>query len=315
MDITQVNLPWIHSPFFEQLLESSDLEDDLKKLVKHYAEYGYVIVDSEIPNFDRLSHEIIHNLASEYQGHGRIQDAWRFNQGVRTIATAPKITELLSILYQRDPIPFQTLNFRVGTQQKAHSDTIHFHSFPPLFMCGVWIALEDIDSNNGPVYYYPGSHNLPVFDGCDIGMKPSQDDYPLYEEFIEELVQAQNLKRVEVSLSRGQALIWAANLLHGGSPIRDMNRTRHTQVTHYYFSDCMYYTPMFSEPMLGKVHLREIINIKNQELVPNMYKGRKIEPNITSDPVENQNTSVKEPISTKMMTIPGLAKIFSRFRT
>jgi ectoine hydroxylase-related dioxygenase (phytanoyl-CoA dioxygenase family) len=28
-------------------------------------------------------------------------------------------------------------------------------------MCGVWIALEDVDERNGPLVYLPGSHKLP----------------------------------------------------------------------------------------------------------------------------------------------------------
>jgi hypothetical protein len=35
-------------------------------------------------------------------------------------------------------------------------------------------------------------------------------------------------------------------LLHGGAPQKDLSRTRHSQVTHYYFADCKYYTPMNS---------------------------------------------------------------------
>ena len=32
---------------------------------------------------------------------------------------------------------------------------------PEGFMCGVWVALEDMDMDNGPLVYYPGSHQLP----------------------------------------------------------------------------------------------------------------------------------------------------------
>ena len=31
-------------------------------------------------------------------------------------------------------------------------------------MCGVWVALEDITEDNGPLHYYPGSHRLPDYD-------------------------------------------------------------------------------------------------------------------------------------------------------
>ena len=45
-------------------------------------------------------------------------------------------------------------------------------------------------------------------------------------------------------VTRGQAIIWHPNLLHGGAEQLDSKRTRHSQVTHYFFSDCQYITPM-----------------------------------------------------------------------
>ena len=41
--------------------------------------------------------------------------------------------------------------------------------------------------------------------------------------------------------------MWHANLLHGGAPQRDTSRTRHSQVTHYFFEGCRYWTPMLSD--------------------------------------------------------------------
>ena len=67
------------------------------------------------------------------------------------------------MLYDREVVPFQTLNFLRGTQQMAHSDTIHFSSLPAKFMAGVWIALEDVTHENGPLFYYPGSHKMPEY--------------------------------------------------------------------------------------------------------------------------------------------------------
>ena len=49
-------------------------------------------------------------------------------------------------------------------------------------------------------------------------------------------------------INRGEALIWHANLLHGGAPTRVPGRSRHSQVTHYFFEGCRYYTPMESTP-------------------------------------------------------------------
>src|SRR6185295_7491231 len=104
-------------------------------------------------------------------------------------------------LYGRNPFPFQTLNFLRGSQQRVHSDTIHFNSKPARFMCGAWAALEDITPENGPLFYYPGSHKLPEYTYHDIGLPqqkgPSNQvrDYPKYEDFLERLVTVQGLRK------------------------------------------------------------------------------------------------------------------------
>ena len=295
MTIPEMNLPWVDSPFFEQIFNQLNLDNYTREIVKQFAEQGYVIIDDlGIENISEIVDRIVKDLTPIYgeKGkvksawiyHDRIQDAWTFNQDVKKIATAPHIINLLKILYQREPIPFQTLNFRFGTEQSTHSDSIHFSSVPARFMCGVWVALEDIDANNGPLHYYPGSHKLPIFDLNDLGITGSYqnkpyDIYPVYEEFLQSLIEYNGLKKVELYVKKGQALIWAANLLHGGSPVLDKNRTRYSQVTHYYFSDCMYYIPLLSDPFLCRVHFKEVKNIITGEVVNHVYNQDKIEIN------------------------------------
>ena len=295
MTIPEMNLPWVDSPFFEQIFNQLNLDNYTREIVKQFAEQGYVIIDDlGIENISEIVDRIVKDLTPIYGEKGkvksawiyndRIQDAWTFNQDVKKIATAPHIINLLKILYQREPIPFQTLNFRFGTEQSTHSDSIHFSSVPARFMCGVWVALEDIDANNGPLHYYPGSHKLPIFELNDLGITGSYqnkpyDIYPVYEEFLQSLIEYNGLKKVELYVKKGQALIWAANLLHGGSKVLDKNRTRYSQVTHYYFSDCMYYIPLLSDPFISRIHFKEVRNIITEEVVNHIYNGDKIKIN------------------------------------
>jgi hypothetical protein len=84
---------------------------------------------------------------------------------------------------------------------------------------------------------------------------------------------------LETFLARkGQALIWCANLLHGGSPQTDPTKTRWSQVTHYFFDDCVYYTPAFSDEPLGRLALREIVNVADGAPRANTYLGEIIRP-------------------------------------
>ena len=49
----------------------------------------------------------------------RITDAWRRSKHVRQLATWQPALDILSELYDREPMPFQTINFVVGSQQPA----------------------------------------------------------------------------------------------------------------------------------------------------------------------------------------------------
>jgi hypothetical protein len=287
MSSSFTNRPWIDSPAFHGALETCDLDPETKRIVQFFAEHGYVIVDPELSESiveganAGLREKFVQTYEPYYADTTRIQDAWWWEENVRQIAVAPRILELLRILYRREPVPFQTLNFRVGSQQRTHSDIIHFDSIPYGYMAGVWTALEDVDSRNGPLHYYVGSHKLPRFDMLDVGITAKgtsgYEKYHHYEDFVEELMKAQRTaERVELKLERGQSLIWAANLFHGGTPIVDHDRTRLSQVTHYYFEGCIYYTPLFSDLGLGHIVTRNVHDIRTGQPVPQFYNGAEI---------------------------------------
>jgi ectoine hydroxylase-related dioxygenase (phytanoyl-CoA dioxygenase family) len=127
-------------------------------------------------------------------------------------------------------------------------------------MAGVWVALEDMDDDNGPLVYYPGSHKLPELSMADIGAAATKADYDRYEAHVADLIEREGLEPHHATISKGQGLIWAANLLHGGSPQNDRSRTRHSQVTHFFFEGCKYYTPMLSDD--HDVHWRDPVWIR-----------------------------------------------------
>jgi hypothetical protein len=67
---------------------------------------------------------------------------------------------------------------------------------------------------------------------------------PYYEPFVAKMISRHDLEPSYAMIRKGQALIWAANLLHAGSFQKDKTRTRHSQVTHYFFEGCKYHTPL-----------------------------------------------------------------------
>ncbi len=217
-----------------------------------FHERGVLKVDFgfDVDLLDRIVKKVQPLYSEQYRRgeivNERLQDAWKHVDEVRELAVHKSVTTALRELLGRKALPFQTLNFPVATEQPAHSDYIHFSSDPGGYMVGVWVALEDIDKNNGPLIYYPGSHLLPEYSMEDFDLDSGPDHYPIYEAHIRSLIQEHNLTPEVGLVKKGEALLWHSNLLHGGASHLDRARTRHSQVTHYYFADCRYYTPLFS---------------------------------------------------------------------
>ena len=227
---------------------------------------------------DRVAAEMDARFAAN--GAGRIQDGWLRSRDTRRLAILPKVRRLLQIAYGRPPFAFQTLNFRVGTQQHTHSDAIHFHSVPERFMCGVWVALEDITQAAGPLAYLPGSHKLPVLTMRAAGVnqpKPTPEDYGrTYLPALQRRLEASGLETTTAAPRKGEALVWAANLAHGGSPIQDPTSTRRSLVTHFFFKDCLYYTPMTSDVEDGDYDVRLPTNLQTGGVEWPRLGGRRV---------------------------------------
>lgn len=285
-------VPLVESMLFKASLDDMGLTNSERDIAIQLNEKGFAVLDFPDEDLDARIERIKAELTPLYdfafwREHGweantgmRVQDAWRTSEDVRAIATNQAMLDLLSKLYGRRAFPFQTLNFPVGTQQEVHSDSIHFSSAPERFMCGVWLALEDIHEDAGPLVYYPGSHKWPIIYNDMIGRVAGTSTeafaQPPFEASWQALIEATGTQPEYFRPKKGQALIWAANLLHGGSRQKDRGRTRWSQVTHYYFDDCAYYTPAFSDPLAGNLDLRDILDISTGKPAPNIYVDRPI---------------------------------------
>jgi hypothetical protein len=286
--------PHVESPFFSRIFDDPAIDEATRQIAASLARDGYAAIEFPDPDIVQRADAIRARWASRFEldawrrhGHAngdspRVRDAWRNDPDVRAIAANPSVMALLQRLYGRRPMPFQTLNFPVGTQQHVHSDTVHFHSHPARFMCGVWVALEDIDAENGPLMYYPGSHRWPILDNEHIGAPVDAADQPpsqaMFEPAWRALIEAHGTPARTFHARKGQAFIWAANLLHGGAPQRDPARTRWSQVTHYFFENCAYYVPMMSAPMRGKIAFRNLVDIATGEPLGQHQTGGPIAP-------------------------------------
>jgi hypothetical protein len=287
-------IPIVESPLFNSIIDKQELTQVERRIAHDLNERGFAVFDfPEVALDDRIERiktylaphfdvDMMDKDAIKNAGKvNRVQDGWVYDEDIRAIASNAAVLDLLERLYGRRPFPFQTLNFPVGTQQPLHSDSVHFSSIPERFMCGVWLAMEDIHADAGPLSYLPGSHKWPILSNGLVGRRgfgsPRDQAQEPFEAAWKALLDASNAKP-EIFLARkGQALIWAANLLHGGSVQRNPKLTRWSQVTHYYFENCIYYTPAFSDEALGHLDLRTVVNVETEELRPNCHLGEPLE--------------------------------------
>lgn len=280
-------VPLIDSPFFEQ--GSRHFDPETRRMAVDLRDRGYTVFKFPDDEFDRLAEDVKRRHTPTPQQFEawrantidlRNQDAWRTDPNVRRIATNKTLLERLHQLYGRPAFAFQTLNFAVGTQQPAHSDAMHFSSMPDGFMCGVWVALEDIDLENGPLIYFPGSHRWPHYANEQIGVngwhQSGKEIHAAYQRVWDDLVSIHQAQPERFVARKGEAILWHARLLHGGDIQADPMRTRFSQVTHYYFHDCAYYTPQRSDPFYGNTHFREVTDVATGQPVPNSVNGHRV---------------------------------------
>ncbi len=277
------NFPFAESPWLNsEIAARADLTEAQKKLITNYRRDGFVslgrVLDEQTiaaiktevtPLFDPSQPE---GPVSYY----RRQDAWEHSNAARDAALNTEVLDALQLLYGRAPIPFQTLHFLYGSQQANHSDAILFNSMPERFMCGVWIALDPVEADNGPLFYYPGSHRLKQLYPEDINVKGLNPDDLFNHQYpgtISDLMTANGLERVELRAQPGEAFVWSSNLVHGGMPRRDPKLTRWSQVTHYFFADCVWYVPLYSRPLEGLFHLVDVRDLRTGQLLPHRYNG------------------------------------------
>ena len=278
------NSPWIESPFFLDILKKKKISKSLHKLAINFHKNGYVVINLNLNNkfIEKILNKIDLKLNKgavkknpsiyHYNESPRIVEGWKFSKEISKLAHNTKIKKLLNFFYKKEPIPISTINFIRGTEQPLHSDYMHFASTPERYLAGAWVAFEKTSKLNGPLSVVPGSHLLPVTDfnvlNCQIpnSIGTLEKNYRIYESFIKKIIKIKKLKPKEIKIPKGYAIIWAANLLHGGTKMLNKDLTRKSQVIHYHFKGCnRYYNPGFSIPLEGKYAIRKLEIVKNRK--------------------------------------------------
>lgn len=240
----------------------SSFPKNIQEKIKNWSANGYLIIEGLLneKEVDAINTEIDHLMLSgklQFTNGNKLMFANKISPSIQKTTTHPGIITVLNFLLNKNIVPFQTINFIHGSEQKAHSDSIHMTTYPLGYLIAAWIALEDITTDNGPLFYYPGSHKLPFLLNGDYNTSSSlltlgNKKYSDYEDVLQNIIKESSFEEKTFLAKKGDVLIWHANLVHGGAPIINKSLTRKSMVVHYYADDVIKYHEITERPSLMK---------------------------------------------------------------
>ncbi len=263
---TSSDIPWLDKEDgFRQLEvhpDYNDLSPELKTAINNFIDKGFIILkgfysDKEINALNTEVERLKKSGTVDFNYTGKkIMESFKYSEMInKDFFRNPRLLSLLNFLMGKNIVPFHTINFIQGSEQKAHSDSIHMTTEPEGYLIAAWTALEATHDNNGPLFYYPESHKLPYitcqdYDSGNNRWLIGNNSYKKYEDRIEELIKEKNLKKEYFFAEPGDVFIWHANLLHGGDPIKKEGLTRKSMVAHYFCEDVICYHEISQRPAL-----------------------------------------------------------------
>ncbi len=274
---------WIDQPNARDIVagrhETGHISEELAQQLTFFIDNGYVVIDGAIPEaqlvpaLDALEQAYsgeIANLLFECNAvvnqHSPFQPAfvdkpskaldihW-FSDAIRDLVFSERINRFLELLFDARPFASQSLGFYRGSAQEAHQDSAFVPYTLQRGFVASWIALEDVEAGAGELFYYVGSHRFgdylydnqykSVSEAVRAGV-PQEAANEMVGPHVSSLpvrAKEQDLPERTFIARRGDALIWHADLAHGGKPISTA-RSRKSVVTHY---SGKYSAPLFAE--------------------------------------------------------------------
>lgn len=154
-----------------------------------------------------------------------------------------RIRQWLTAFYEKEPLAVQTMIYfkPPGARGQAlHQDQRYLRAEPGTCMAA-WLALEDIDEENGCMSVIPGTQGIPMLcpGGSDHTQSFTHDQVPI----------PQGLDATPMIMKEGDMLFFNGSLVHGSGPNLSEHRFRRIIVGHYIEGDAKkvahYYFPVY----------------------------------------------------------------------
>ena len=234
----------------------SAIDVEEAKLLRAWAVNGYMVlpgcvsselIDQALADVDAVwrdrKHVVIDVLTDGRRTHvdevesaarrapHKLNDLYLVSHSALSIFLHERIVRMVSLILDDDVVGCNSLTFEYGSTQPAHIDHVYMTPLTPRRLVASWIALEDVQSDAGPLSLWPGSHRLRPYDfGGTYHYSPEKEAQ--HTRYVAE--QAVRFPEFRFMAKKGDVLLGHALLVHGGSPIDNKERTRKSMACHYF---------------------------------------------------------------------------------
>jgi ectoine hydroxylase-related dioxygenase (phytanoyl-CoA dioxygenase family) len=169
----------------------------------------------------------------------RSDELYLRSEEIRDLALDPGLGSILEEMLGEPAVLSRSTYFPQGSTRTIHIDSQYLAPRTPQSLVAAWIAFEDVHPDAGPLVYYPGSHKIPLYCFNDGTHNAAPDEEADWFDYVDVQIRLRRLKERRFIARKGDVLVWHANLVHGGSPIKDPSRTRSSMVFHFFGeADC-----------------------------------------------------------------------------
>jgi ectoine hydroxylase-related dioxygenase (phytanoyl-CoA dioxygenase family) len=139
----------------------------------------------------------------------------------------PRLYPILKALMAEEPVAAQSMFYfkPPGARgQELHQDNLYLRVTPGTCMAA-WIAIDDVDAENGGMRVVPGSHRMDIIcpEKADLAKSFSDHYVPVPD----------GLTPVRADMEAGDVLFFNGSLIHGSTPNTSATRFRRSLIFHY----------------------------------------------------------------------------------
>ena len=207
--------------------------------IEHYEREGWAVVEGVFSGEDCeefVAHMLdLHAGKKSLEGFApreadqlqRTHNQHWYDPVARDWLIAPPLKEPLTQCLSDEPDGIQTMCFWVGSEQGRHQDQYYLPG-----CMSAWIALIDVDEDNGAMWVQSGSHRGRLLTGSDFAEGGEFYEWD-YNAAVDELCTRNATPETPVCVRQGDVVFFDGVLVHRGGPIGVPGAYRHSLANHY----------------------------------------------------------------------------------